>query len=302
MGNGVRRGGLVGPIILIGIGVIFLLNNLGVTSVNLWELVIRLWPILLIGWGLDILIGRRSLALSLGVLGVTLALVAGGVWWVATRAGIGEPVTGEQIRQALQGATQADVEIEFGAGGLRLGPLASGANLIEGTIALDSGERAEQDFLVEGGTAVYRLRTSRVSIFPFSNRGDIEWDLRLNEDVPTDLDVSTGVGESDLNLERMNLTDLRVSTGVGRTTVRLPARGEFSVKIDGGVGEVIVWLPKGLEARIHVDTGLGNFNAPSGFAQEGDDYVSPGYDEADNRVDIDIDAGIGNIEVRLAGS
>ena len=299
MGNGVRRGGLVGPIILIAIGVIFLLNNLGMTSVDLWELVTRLWPILLIGWGLDILIGRRSMGLSLGVLAVTVALLAGGAWWVATQSPRGEAVTDERISQSLQGAKQADVVIEFGAGGLRLGPLA-GEGLIEGTLALGRGEQVEQDFSVEGDTAHYRLRTRDTSVFWFDNPGEVVWDLRVSRTVPLELDVSTGVGESNLNLEGLRLTDLRVRIGVGKTTIRLPAEGQFPVEIDGGVGEVIVWLPQGMEARINVDTGLGSFNAPSGFEQVGEDYFSPGYDGAENRVDINIDAGIGSISVRLA--
>jgi len=53
------RGSLVGPIILIGLGIVFLLNNLGLLSWSVWEVILRLWPILLIAIGLDILLGRR---------------------------------------------------------------------------------------------------------------------------------------------------------------------------------------------------------------------------------------------------
>ena len=40
------------PIILIGVGVIFLLNNLGVITGSPWEVIWRLWPVLLIALGL----------------------------------------------------------------------------------------------------------------------------------------------------------------------------------------------------------------------------------------------------------
>jgi hypothetical protein len=56
-----RRRSLVGPVILIGLGVVFLLNNLGVLAWSVWEVILRLWPILLVAAGLDLLLGRRSI-------------------------------------------------------------------------------------------------------------------------------------------------------------------------------------------------------------------------------------------------
>ena len=54
-----RKPGLVGPTILIAMGVIFLLNNLGLVSWDIWGTLLQLWPILLIALGLDMLVGRR---------------------------------------------------------------------------------------------------------------------------------------------------------------------------------------------------------------------------------------------------
>ncbi len=56
-----HRVGLVWPVILISAGMMFLLNNLGLLSWNVWGTLWRLWPVLLIAAGLDILIGRRSI-------------------------------------------------------------------------------------------------------------------------------------------------------------------------------------------------------------------------------------------------
>ena len=55
-----RRGGLIGPVILIGLGSVFLLINLGVLSWSVWTVIFRLWPVLLVAAGLDLLLGRRS--------------------------------------------------------------------------------------------------------------------------------------------------------------------------------------------------------------------------------------------------
>ena len=61
-----RREGAVGAVLAIGIGTIFLLGNFGYLPASGWMLLLRYWPVLLIAGGLDILIGRRSLANEMG--------------------------------------------------------------------------------------------------------------------------------------------------------------------------------------------------------------------------------------------
>ena len=75
-----RRSSLVVPVILIGLGIVFLLNNLGILTWSVWDVIFRLWPVLLVAGGLDVLIGRRSAWGALLSLVLTLALVAGALW------------------------------------------------------------------------------------------------------------------------------------------------------------------------------------------------------------------------------
>ncbi len=82
-----RRASALGPLFLITVGIVFLLNNLGVLDWSIWQSLVRLWPILLIAAGLDLLIGRRSVLGFVIAVGASLALVLGGLWWLAARAG-----------------------------------------------------------------------------------------------------------------------------------------------------------------------------------------------------------------------
>src|SRR3990172_5801485 len=101
MNNNTYRSSLVGPVILIGFGVILLLNNLGLLSWTIWDTLFRLWPVILIAIGLDILIGRRSLWGSLLSAALVLAILGGAIWLFASRPAGGEGVTTEQIRPAM---------------------------------------------------------------------------------------------------------------------------------------------------------------------------------------------------------
>ncbi len=77
-----ERDSLVGPILLVGAGIIFLFNNLGWLDWSIWEALLRLWPLLLIIGGLDMIIGRRSAVGGVVVAVIAVVLLVGGVWMV----------------------------------------------------------------------------------------------------------------------------------------------------------------------------------------------------------------------------
>ena len=56
-------------------------------------------------------------------------------------------------------------------------------------------------------------------------------------------------------------------------------------------------IPDGLKARIHADSGLAVRVMPDGYRRDGDVYTSPGYDSAEDRVDLTVSQAIGLLEV-----
>ena len=152
-----RRGGLVGPVILIGLGVIFLLNNLGRLDWGVWLFILRLWPVLLIGAGLDLLVGRRSVWGSLLVVVVMLGVLAGAVIFYQQRGWGGTELARQSISRPLEEATSADVTLNFGLRALSVGALSEGGNLIEGMAELYRGERLVEHYAVVGEEAQYSL-------------------------------------------------------------------------------------------------------------------------------------------------
>ena len=140
-----RRGGIVWPLILIGAGIMFLLNNAGVLNWNVWWSVRRLWPILLIAIGLDILIGRRSLLGSLLVAVVVLGILGAAILAPIPQANAANLRT-EQISQGLDGADEAAVKIDVGTATLAVKEGQEAAGLVQGTLMLANGERLTEDF------------------------------------------------------------------------------------------------------------------------------------------------------------
>lgn len=297
--RGKRRGGLVGPVILIGLGIILLLNSLGILEWNVWEVIFRLWPVLLIAWGLDLLIGGRSVWGSLLALVVIVAVLAGALWLFRTGIVAGRGVAGEEVRQALGGATWAEVIIAPAVGTLHVEALPESANLIEGVIHPGRGERVRRDFAVKGGAATFTLRSEGTAFGPFIGGWGDEWawDLGLNPQVPLELRINLGAGQSDIDLTGLRVRYLKVSMGVGQTTVVLPDEGRFEARIEGAVGQTVVVIPEGLAARVRVDTGLAGSQLPDGYQRRDGVYTSPGYESAENRVDLEVNQAIGHVKI-----
>jgi hypothetical protein len=297
-----RRVSLVGPVILIGLGVVFLLNNMGLLAWSVWDVVIRLWPVLLIAAGLEIILSRFSAWGSLLAVVLTVAIFAGALWLLEPDIGARQ-TAGEEVSQALGEATQARVVIEPGVGSLNIEALPESANLAEGVVNVGRGQRVKRHFAVTGKTATFILQTEGGAFGPFVGWGDQwNWDLGLAPEVPLELEVSLGMGSVAIDLTGLMVDDLKVSMGIGRTAVILPDEGRFYAKLDGAIGEMVVVIPSGMAARIRIDTGLTVSDLPDSYRQWDDVYTSPGYDSADDRVDLEVGQAIGKLTIRQSGT
>lgn len=294
-----RPRSVVGPVILILLGLAFLLNNLDILPFNMWSFLWRLWPVWLIAIGLDILIGRRVAWGSYVVLGLVLAIVGGSMWFYSF---FGPAISGELLRDTtvqaeLKGANSADVEIRASVSEFRLGSLSAGSNLLaDGTIDRLENERIRQDYVGSRLT----IKSEGFNGIPWSGRNTRagRWEIKLNRDVPISLTLGTGVGESRIDLQDLTLTRLTLDTGVGSTDLTLPARGRFDAQINTGVGETVIRIPEGMAARVRVRQGIGSFSVDRSFERQGDWYVTTGYDQAEHKVTLDVSGGIGEVRIQ----
>ena len=291
---------LLGPVLLIAVGIVLLLNVFGILEWSVWWTIIQLWPVFLIALGLEILIGRRSIWGSLLVVILVIGIAAGALW--LSRADVmGEHATaGQEISQPLEGVSEARVVVEPGVGVLRIQVLPEAANLIEGSLQLANGEKLDQVYSRGGDRATLELRTTQHGWSPFPGSFGLQraWDLGLSSAPLLQLNTSLGLGEARLDLTGLALGELQTDMGVGFTTVTLPSQGRFQASVDGAVGMTTVVIPDGLEARILADSGIAVRVMPDGYQRDGDVYTSPGYDSAKARVDLTVSQAIGLLEVQ----
>ncbi|MCL5074630.1 MAG: toast rack family protein [Chloroflexi bacterium] len=302
--NGGPRRHIVGPLILIVLGLLLLLQNLGLLPWGLWSTLWRLWPLLLILLGMELVFGRSNPWTMAVIALVVVALAIGGaflytsyyyVGWVGSQGGV------QHLSQDLNGLQRARVEIRFGAGDLTIASLSNESPLLmEGDFqGRGPGRRVDREFQSSAGEGTLRLSSRRDVWLPFED-GAANWDVKLTPRLPLDLRLQVGACRMNLDLKQLNVQKMRLNVGASSGEIRLPEQaGQTMANIKAGAADLTVEIPKGVAARIKSKEGLSSIDVDEGrFPRSGAYYISPGYDQAQNRLDLEIDSGVAHITIR----
>ena len=321
------------PVLLIGLGLVWLLVNLGLLPGWNWFGLWRLWPLFLIAIGLDLLIARRSAWIGALVALATLALVllvvlAGGLLgYSSSRV---EVVT-ERFSEAIGSAESAEIELDLSVGPTQIYALDDGELLFDAEVT----HIGVMEFSASGRQSKSIQLIQRELDFSFGlldlvDRDEMAWDVGITPLIPVRLEIGGGVGDAELLLEDLLLEDLVLDVGVGDLKLELPAgEEEYSVQLDGGVGQtqigiepgasvtlsidgsvgdVRIDVPPDAEVRVEADTGVGDVQLPDSFRRvSGSDesfvgdsgvWETAGYSGAVVRITIVLDGGIGDFTVQ----
>lgn len=196
------------------------------------------------------------------------------------------------------GATSAQVEVEMGAGELRIEG-ASG-KLLDADFRYSVPEwKPEIRYNVSAGRGYLSVRQAPNRAFAAGNQ-DNRWDLRLSDRLPMDLRINLGAGDGRMKLSGMALRRLDVDIGAGALHLDLtgPWDQDLEAHIRGGVGETTLKLPHETGVRVEAHAGLGGVKA-EGLQQSDGYYVNSAYGKPGPRLRLYVNGGIG--QINLAG-
>jgi len=255
-----------GSIAWAAIGVVLLLSTTGNLGEGPIEVIFNGWPWLAVGLGVWYLIGS-----------------------VVQR----NPGLMEALSLPLSGANEAAVRIRFGAGELKVGAATAG-------LLADGEYRGGVNHRITGPGRLELMQDTSQG-WPWLDRG-FTWTVGLSAEVPLDLRVDAGASRNQLDLRRHRLRSLELHTGASETRVVLPeAAGATSVRAEAGAASLILEVPDGVAARIRTRVVLGSVQIDEyRFPPVAGGYESRDYATAANRVDIDVQGGVGSLKVRSA--
>ncbi|MCE1254991.1 MAG: DUF5668 domain-containing protein [Anaerolineae bacterium] len=258
-------------VLIVLLGLMLLLNTFGILTVNAWLI---FWP---------------------------LVLILAGVWFLFRPVFLRHAGSGvENINIPLASASALRLKLKHGAGRLHL-EAAPGGSAAAVTGMFIGG--VEYDHHLHGDEMKVKLHTPS-DIFwdflPVASQEGLTWDVKLNRDVPLSLDINTGASESNLDLSYLNLKELEIKTGASATQVILPASAGYThMKIGSGAASVKIQVPEGVAARFFIRHGMADIHVDSlRFPFNGKYYETPAFASCPNRVEAEIDTGVGAIEIR----
>ncbi len=271
-----RRRSLFWPIVLVGVGVLWLLINLDIITTENLTVLIKLWPLLLILLGLELLFGRRLPAVGglIGLLtvGAVIYLVINGPALGLTTeipqfepeiAARSEGVRSGQFVESMNGAETAAVDLELGWQRAAIYPLEDSENLVDA----DLDYAGEIEFNTYGGSDRHVSLSERdfnPNRFSF-DVNDYEWNIGISTQPEVDLTIQMGVNDGDFDLRGIDLKNLDFTGAFGDVNLALPAAGHrYDATIDSSFGETVLEIDDGAEVNMWLSGGIGDVSIEVG--------------------------------------
>jgi N-terminal domain of toast_rack, DUF2154/Domain of unknown function (DUF5668) len=298
-GHSITRG-----LFIIALGVFLLVFSLH-PDWDMWPIVARYWPVMLIVFGLgkifDAFQMRTADPTGSGSsnVGAGLAIVAMVGILVLVTMLHGGRVALLQESQAieLQGAKSVTASVDLPSGTLDVA--GDAPRLLDANLKYRLRDGIPQvNYSVANGQGMLDITQDSPSHTHLAGSGN-DWRLRFANSVPLDLDVNIGAGKGDMRLHGLAVNNLNIKVGAGQLNLDLtgPRQSDLHVDVQAGVGSGVIRLPKELGARVHASGGIGAVSA-NGMHEEGDDYVNDLLGKTPATIYVTINGGVGHITLK----
>lgn len=301
-------------LLLIAIGVVFFLINYGILSWSFWWNVVDLWPLILILTGIGLLFSRRIpmsavlLVFLLSMVGYSLVVgdrpVPG--HWQLNPLFSSSNGTGTLDVPLPSDVKKAQVNLNLGGAQVQikaLDPENSEPQLMTGNYKWEGQGFATgsqgSGFIIKqaGDTLTATLSPAFGESTDKRNLRDLK--LNLSTKVHYDLDITAGAINGNIDLSRLAVDNLKIGTGASKFDLQFGDTGIVTKgKIDSGASKLTLVVPGNVGLTIRL-TGVAtstNFMG-SGLFSEAKTWVSPNYAEAKTKIDLDISAAAGSIQL-----
>ncbi|HEY6952477.1 MAG TPA: DUF5668 domain-containing protein [Bacteroidota bacterium] len=282
------------------VGLLLLLYNLDYLHFD-WSYSWRLWPLLLIFWGLSKFTENRPVRIGLAMCnGIVLACMFFGFFSFQWFDGIdddSEPARySQQLSEPYNNTIQRAVfNLSGGAGKFVM--TSTTDNLIDAETESGLG-RYELDKYEEKGSTEISLRMEDHRSFRFFHRLRNRADIRLNPNPEWQMHFSAGASTLDLDLTPYKTTTVTLDAGVTTVRVKLGDRSkETTVNVKTGVSSVRIEIPATSGCEIADNAHIGSSSFEDFHKSDSQTWQTDGFDSATNKIFIDIDSGVSSVRV-----
>lgn len=291
-------------VIIILIGILWLLSNLNVFSFSIGSFFLALrslWPLLLVGIGLSILLKENHILRSIVWLLIFLAVLFYGIFGInnglSTEYGYQLPsnyTENHNYNLSKKAETeQGQLNMTLGAGEIRFS--STDENLVQFKSNMPDLqyehklENNEQKVIMDISKQDYVFNVRNNHMYCF---------LELHEDVAWEMNLKLGAAKADLNLENLIVSDLDLDVGAADLKLSLGDKSTLGeIKINAGASNLEIYLPKDAGIRIKLESALSSNNIESlGLVKNDDYFESPDFEGKANKYILIVKMGVGNLK------
>ena len=289
-----RQGSLVFPLVLVFLGLMFLLINLGIVDRGVWSDIIRFWPVLLIMMGIDALLRRSSAGAAFGAVVSAAVLIAAAITLFHLFAPESWITETQSFSHSLNGARTAEVDLSCSDCSISVSSGSAPGALISGQLTLRRDEKLTESVRIENEAIHFQLESEYWLPFMLSAERETHiWEAELNDSIPLTLSLQTN-GAMDLDLTGLMVSSADVSTGDKRCLITL-AEGDTTLFLAGDRIEVLV--PRDVAVRISGSASI-ELAVPSDYLRTVNGVQSPNYETTSVRTELVLRSGTEWIEIK----
>lgn len=272
---------LLWPLLVVALGAIWLLIALDVVPEAVGDLLARAWPALLVLLGLELLVGRRRIALAGRALPMSLLALLGVLIALGVIVALAYREQGSSLRtdnvQSFDQTLDPDLNrVEVTAALQRTivtaRPSEQGGRALSATYQGSRGHTVVMEWGAQAGTGALAIgETAGEAIPRLEDYGRATLELALPEKtVISLLRLDSKAGDGALDLQRLQIERLEVALKDGSLTVTLPAGEVLSGRLRVEGGDLELRVPPAVALTVTLAEGSGE----------------PAYDYDDLRYDL----------------
>jgi hypothetical protein len=282
-------------LILILIGVIFLLINFDRLGWAIWAPLVRLWPVVLILIGLDLLGQNRPLRFLKVLVPIALLAVIGYLFLSYVGP---EEVAVSYFEHPVSGVNELTARLTIDDAHCEVHPDYSG-NLLSGRLRypVDS-EEPETLFEVEEAEAVWTLIFQQADESIRAER-DREVSIGIAEGVPLRLQLDCTASSCELDLRDLDTRFVRITADVSSVDVDLGEdSSESALVLNGSLAQFDISVARATGIHLESKGSLRITNLPEDLEETEDGiYETADFDIAPTRVLIYLDSDLSRLRI-----
>lgn len=293
-------------LLFVGLGLLVLINNF--TSILMdWSTIWKLWPLTIVLIGLSILIKHQmGKSVIAGLAAIVLALAIFASFKTAThffhndfQIDFGDDANREVVNSEFTeqyDSTLRFAELNFEAGAGTFNILEQSEHLIFAkTISSHNYELTRFD---TDSSTIVDLGMGGKTIFRFGDNYKNTVDMSLNSNPVWDMNFNVGAASMDFDLTLFKTKEVNVDMGAASINIRLGnLYPETDLSVDAGASDINIYVPKESGCKIVTDGALSSKKFKEFKKIDSDNYVTENFDEALNKIYVEIDCGVSSISV-----